>query len=134
MTEQSDGVKGLRDGLINYIENNSAQFDLMVQLCQNLQEQPLEDARVIWDQEKYPFEKVASIIVPPQHPFSPQRINFWKDQIRVDPWHGLETLKPLGSINRVRKVVYKASSAYRRRTNGGIKEVTVTNIDEIPDN
>lgn len=62
-----------------------------------------------------------------------QPVNFWRDEIRVDPWHGLETLKPLGSINRVRKGVYKASASFRRRMNGGIKEVTVDSIDQIPD-
>lgn len=133
LAEDGDGVKGLRQGLTDFIKSNTAQFDLMVQLCQNLEEQPLEDARVEWSQEKYPFEKVATLTVPPQDPYTPKRTNFWRDQIRVDPWHGLETLKPLGSINRVRKTVYKASAAFRRKQNGGIKEVTVSSIDDIPD-
>lgn len=50
----------------------------------------------------------------------------------MDPWHGLKVHKPLGSINRVRKGVYKASSAYRRKLNA-TREVTVTSIDDIPD-
>lgn len=55
-----------------------------------------------------------------------------EDRIRVDPWHGLRELQPLGSINRVRKGVYKASSAYRRKLNA-TTEVTVTSLDDIPD-
>jgi hypothetical protein len=133
LTEKDDPNKALRVGLVNFIHENTAKYDFMVQLCQNLQEQPLEDARIEWDQSKYPFEKVATITIPPQDPFTPKRANFWRDEIRVDPWHGLETLKPLGSINRLRKVVYKASAAYRRKMNGGIKEVTVSSIDDIPD-
>ncbi|UZJ56125.1 hypothetical protein CBS101457_005445 [Exobasidium rhododendri] len=133
ITESDDGKKALRQGLSDFIQSNTAEFDFMVQLCQNLEEQPLEDARVEWDSEKYPFEKVATITVPPQDPFTPKRTNFWRDEIRVDPWHGLETLKPLGSINRVRKVVYKSSAAFRRKANGGVKEVTVTSVDDIPD-
>ena len=133
LTEKDDGAKALRQGLVDFIQSNTAQFDFLVQLCQNIDEQPLEDTRIEWDQKKYPFEKVATITVPPQDPFSPKRTNFWRDEIRVDPWHGLETLKPLGSINRVRKVVYKASAAFRRKMNGGVKEVTAASVDDIPD-
>lgn len=132
--ESDDGAKALRTGLVEFIQSNTANFDLMVQLCQNLEEQPLEDARVEWNQDKYPFEKVATVTIPPQDPYLPKRVNFWRDEIRVDPWHGLETLKPLGSINRVRKTVYKSSAAFRRKANGHIKEVTVDSVDQIPDN
>jgi hypothetical protein len=51
--------------------------------------------------------------------------------MRVDPWHGLKSLQPLGGPNRLRRVVYPASSALRRKMNGR-KEVHVTNLDDIP--
>ncbi|PWN91917.1 heme-dependent catalase [Acaromyces ingoldii] len=131
--EQDSETVALRQGLKDFIEQKEAKFDFCVQLLQNLDKQPIEDTRVAWDANEFPFEKVATVTVPPQDPFTPKRVNFWRDEIRVDPWHGLETLKPLGSINRVRKGVYKASASFRRRMNGGIKEVTVESIDQIPD-
>jgi hypothetical protein len=132
-TEKDDGATTLRQSLSDFISTNTAKFDLMVQLCQNLDEQPIEDARVEWDQSKYPFEKVASITISPQDSFTPRRINYWRDEIRLNPWQGLQSLQPLGSINRVRKGVYKASSDYRRVANGDILLSTCSKIDDIPD-
>lgn len=51
--------------------------------------------------------------------------------MRLDPWHGLAEHRPLGSLNRLRKKVYAASSAMRRKLNAET-EVFVSSIDEIP--
>lgn len=51
--------------------------------------------------------------------------------MRLDVWQGLQEHKPLGSVNRLRKKVYAASSMMRRKLNA-VTEVTVSNIDEIP--
>lgn len=133
IAENDSPTSALRQGLTKFLEKNAADFLLQVQLCQDLKAQPVEDSRVDWDQSNYPYETVAKIHVPSQDAYAPRRVAFWRDEMRVDPWHGLETLKPLGSINRTRKIVYKASAAFRRKANGGIKEVTVSSIDQIPD-
>ena len=51
--------------------------------------------------------------------------------MRVDPWHGLKAYQPLGSPNRLRRVVYPASSALRRKMNGRM-EINVHSINEVP--
>jgi hypothetical protein len=43
----------------------------------------------------------------------------------------LKAYQPLGGPNRLRKVVYPASSKLRRKMNGR-KEVHVTSVDDIP--
>lgn len=98
--EADSPTTALRNGLTEYLEKNPADFLLQVQLCQDLQQQPVEDSRIDWNQEKFPFETVAKVHIPSQDPFLPKRVAFWRDEMRVDPWHGLESLKPLGSINR----------------------------------
>jgi len=103
-----------------------------VQLCENLEDQPVEYAGKVWDPEKYAWQTVAKIIIPKQESFMPARKTFWEDHIRLDPWHGLKTFQPLGSPNRLRKVVYPASAALRRKYNGR-REINVTSIDQIPD-
>ena len=40
------------------------------------------------------------------------------DALAFDVWHGLAAHRPLGSINRVRKVVYPKSAGFRRQFNG----------------
>lgn len=44
---------------------------------------------------------------------------------------GLQTLQPLGSSNRLRKVVYPASSALRRKMNA-TTEFHIKSLDELP--
>jgi hypothetical protein len=64
--------------------------------------------------------------------FIPARKASWEDHIRLDPWHGLKNLQPLGSSNRLRRIVYPASAALRHKMNAR-KEINVTSIDQIPD-
>ncbi|CAO1620202.1 unnamed protein product [Sympodiomycopsis kandeliae] len=132
-----DGAHGFMKWVHGYFENNGAEWDLQVQLLEKdfLQETKnlaVEDARIDWPQDRYPYVTVAKMRIPAQKAFSHKRVVFWEDRIRVDPWHGLKIHKPLGSINRVRKGVYKASSAYRRKLNA-TTEVMVTSLDDIPD-
>ncbi|KAF1990929.1 heme-dependent catalase [Aulographum hederae CBS 113979] len=110
---------------------HEAQYLFRVQLCENLEEQPTEYAGAVWDEEKYPFQTVARLVIPKQESFSYERKSFWEDHMRIDPWLGLESLKPLGSANRLRRVVYPASSSLRRKLNGR-KEIHVSSVDDVP--
>lgn len=118
--------------LQNFNRKYGAEYLFQVQLLENLDEQPVEYSGTEWDSDKYPWQTVATLKIPRQEPFDMERKVFWEDHMRLDPWHGLKAYQPLGSSNRLRKVVYKASSDYRRRKNGR-KEIAVKSIDEIPD-
>ncbi|KAI5360143.1 putative catalase core domain, Catalase superfamily [Septoria linicola] len=117
--------------LQNFHANHDAEYLFQVQLLENLDEQPVEYAGTEWDSEKYPWQTVATLRIPKQEAFDLERKAFWEDHMRLDPWHGLKSYQPLGSSNRLRKVVYPASSALRRKMNGR-KEIWVRSIDEIP--
>jgi hypothetical protein len=85
-----------------------------------------------WNDEKYPWQTVAKIVVPKQDSMIPARKTFWEDHIRLDPFQGLKSFEPIGSPNRLRRVVYPASAALRHELNGR-KEVNMTSIDQLPD-
>jgi len=55
----------------------------------------------VWDSEKYPWLTVATLVIPKQESFDYKRKAFWEDRMRVDPWMGMESLRPLGSPNRL---------------------------------
>lgn len=132
--EQAKPVHGsdiLHRWLQDFHANHEAEFDFQVQLCENLEDQPTEYAGKIWDPEKYPFQSVAKVVFPKQESFDYEREMFWEDHMRVDPWHGLKAYRPLGSPNRLRKVVYPRSSALRRQMNSR-KEINVMTIDDVP--
>lgn len=90
--------------LKNFHETHDAEYLLQYQLCENLEDQPVEYVGKVWDAEKYPWQTVARLVIPKQNSFNYEFKTFWEDHIRLDPWHGLKTLQPLGSSNRLRRV------------------------------
>ncbi|KAG4424528.1 hypothetical protein IFR04_002406 [Cadophora malorum] len=122
----------LSDWLKEFHSNHEAEDMFQVQFCENLEEQPVEYAGTPWDEENYSWQTVAKVVIPKQDSFISVRKAFREDHMRLDPWHGLESLQPLGSPNRLRRVVYPASRKLRQETNGR-KEVNLTSIDQIPD-
>ncbi|OJD36038.1 heme-dependent catalase [Diplodia corticola] len=127
----ADGSDVLHRWLQAFHKEHDAEYLFQVQLCENLDDQPVEYAGKVWDSGKYPWQTVAKLVIPKQDSFDYERKAFWEDHMRVDPWHGLVGLQPLGSPNRLRRVVYPASSSLRRKMNGR-KEINVKSIDEIP--
>jgi hypothetical protein len=126
-----DGPDILHRWLQNFHKEHDAEYLLQFQLCENLEDQPVEYAGKVWDPERYPWQTVARLAVPAQESFDWKRKAFWEDRMRVDPWMGLEGLRPLGGPNRVRRVVYPVSSRLRREMNG-TTEVWVRSVDEVP--
>ncbi|MFC4861334.1 catalase family protein [Pseudomonas sp. JS3066] len=78
---------------------------------------PIEDTSVEWDESVSPFVTVATIKVPAQD-FDSREQNLACDNLSFNPWHGLPEHRPIGGINRLRKAVYEAVSAYRHERNG----------------
>jgi len=81
--------------------------------------------------EKYPWQTVAHLRIPKQDSFNYALKNFWEDRLRIDPWMGLKIFQPLGSPNRLRKVVYPASSALRRNIHA-TTVIHIKSLDELP--
>ncbi|TKX21388.1 catalase-like protein [Elsinoe australis] len=127
--EHGDDI--LHRWLQDFHNQHDAEYLFQVQLLENLDEQPVEYVGTAWDPEKYPWQTVATLKIPKQESFNYERKAYWEDHMRVDPWHGLKSLQPLGGANRLRRVVYPASAALRRKLNGR-KEHHVKSIDEVP--
>ena len=126
-----DGPDILRKWLQSFHETHNAEYLLQFQLCENLDDQPVEYAGKVWDPEKYPWQTVAKLVIPKQDSFNYELKAFWEDVMIINPWHGLKSLQPLGSSNRLRRVVYPASSTLRRKMNA-TKAIHVKSMDEIP--
>jgi len=77
----------------------------------------VEDSRVPWDQARSPFVPVATVTIPSQSFDGEKRARFCEN-LSFTPWHSLPAHRPLGGINRTRKAVYDAVSAFRHEANG----------------
>ena len=118
--------------LREYFENNDAQFIFRVQLLENPDEQSVEDCSQEWNEDKYPFQTVARVVLPKgQDPFDAKRRVFWEDRMKLNPWYGLEAHRPLGSANRLRRTLYQSSLAKRSELNASHAEA-VGSVEQIP--
>lgn len=98
------------------LDRAPACFELQVQKQDAQYYMPIEDPSVEWDEKLSPFESVARITVPPQD-FDSREQNLFCDNLSFNPWHALAAHRPIGGINRLRKSVYEAVSAYRHQRN-----------------
>ena len=98
------------------LDRMPACFELQVQRQNPAFYMPLEDTSIEWSQKVSPFETVATIKVPAQD-FDSTEQTLACDNQSFNPWHALPEHRPLGGINRLRKAVYEAVSAYRHERN-----------------
>jgi hypothetical protein len=99
------------------LQTRSAEFVFAIQKQTNERHMPVEDASVAWSESESPFVPVATLRIPVQN-FNTQERNTMGENMRFSPWHSLPVHRPLGSLNRARRVVYHGISELRRRVNG----------------
>ena len=123
--------------VVAYFNKNSAEYELRAQLCTDLKRTPIEDASIDWPEDISPQLPLARITLPPQAADSPARRVYSDDVLSFDPWRCLAEHRPLGSIMRLRKEAYAASSAFRNEKNKNEKKEPVMkeprDISEFPD-
>lgn len=108
----------LREGIKKRLANGQACFDFKVQFQKDPVLMPIEDASVEWDTALSPFQKVATIKIP-QQDFDNESAYSACESLAFDPWHAVEAQKPLGGINRARKIIYAEMAKFRNTKNQG---------------
>ena len=104
----------LRNRLADRLSKDEVWLDFFVQFQTDPEAMPIEDPRVIWDA---PLVQVASIRIPKQN-FNTAAQQLYGDTLSFTPWHALPEHRPLGGINRGRKVIYNVMSKFRHDRNG----------------
>ncbi|KAJ4300790.1 hypothetical protein N0V90_002878 [Kalmusia sp. IMI 367209] len=137
MKARSEKVKNgesrevLREWLAEYFATNGAKYEFRIQLGTAPDHHPTEDGSVVWDEVTAPYQTISTVEFAPQVSLTPERRVFWEDRMRLSPWDALEEHRPLGSINRLRRIVYAMSRQKRERENA-TQTKAVTGIEEIP--
>jgi hypothetical protein len=106
----------LRLAIANQLKDGEAVFDFSVQLQTDAETMPIEDPRVEWPESVSPFRKVATIRIL-QQDCDNDRQAAYGENLSFTPWHTLPGHRPLGGINRARKVIYEAISTLRHARN-----------------
>jgi Dyp-type peroxidase family len=114
---RNPGPDFLREAMKESLSRAEACFDFLVQCQVDQVQTPIEDPGTPWDESVAPFRKVATIRIPMQSFDAPEQMAFGEN-LSFTPWHSLPEHRPLGGINRARKVAYRAISKFRHESNG----------------
>ncbi|WP_293883213.1 catalase family protein [Sphingomonas sp.] len=108
----------LREEVSKVLADEGGQFELRIQLCRDVEKNPVEDASVPWPEDDNPYVAVATITVEAQSAWTYERSQVLDDAISFSPWHGILAHRPLGSVMRARKLTYAESANLRGVLNG----------------
>ena len=110
------GPEYLREALLKQLKEGDTYFEFVIQLQTDPVKMPIEDSAVMWDEALSPYRRVALIRIPKQDPTAFKDLEYG-EQLSFTPWHALPEHRPLGAINRARRVAYDVISKYRHEQN-----------------
>jgi hypothetical protein len=105
----------LRREIAARLRRGDVAFDLCLQPFVDEEHTPIEDGAVEWTEEVSPPVTVARLVIPRQDidEGSARAVERIVEQVAYNPWNTTEEFRPLGNLNRARKVVYDAGSDHR---------------------
>jgi len=110
----------LRKAMASTLSSRAACFNFYLQPFKDFIDTPIEQATVAWSEDVAPPVHVATITIPIQTFDSSEQMKFCEN-LSYTPWHALPEHRPLGAVNRTRRVVYTAVSKARHRLNGVLR-------------
>lgn len=110
----------LRTAIVRQLQQGEALFDFFVQLQTDADAMPIEDPRCEWSPTLSPPRRVATVRVLRQN-LDGQKLKAFGENLSFSPWHALPEHRPLGGINRARKVVYHEISTFRHASNDSLR-------------
>jgi len=114
---QNPGAGYLQERLVKTLAAGEACYHFYVQPNLDPQRNPVEDPRVVWDEKKSPYIKVATLKIPQQKDITSQAQTNFCENLSMDPWHTNSQTRPLGQINRMRALIYREISRMRHDGN-----------------
>lgn len=105
----------LRTAMRNTLSTEDACMELLVQPRTSIS-MSVENSKTEWLEADAPFHSVARIDIPKQKFDTPAQNEFCEN-LSFTPWHALPEHRPLGAVNRMRKVIYLHISGFRRKMN-----------------
>lgn len=109
------GPNYLREAMAKTLATGEACFDFLIQTRQSAAME-VEDSKTEWKESGAPFIKVATITIPSQV-FDSAPQDAFCENLSFTPWHALPEHRPLGGVNRVRRIVYEQTSKLRHDAN-----------------
>ena len=111
-TAELNATQDLAGDFSSRLKRGPLHWDVQLQYYTNETLTPIEDASVNW---QTPYSTVARLMLPKQDTASPEGWALAQEVegTVIDPWQALAEHRPLGDVQRARKVVYFASQKGR---------------------
>ncbi|MBN6519520.1 catalase family protein [Acinetobacter pittii] len=110
----------LREALKKTLQSTDACMEFLIQ-PRTSNQMLVEDSMTEWDEKAAPFYQVATIHISKQNFDTPEQNKFCEN-LSFTPWHTLPEHKPLGAVNRMRKVIYENISRVRHDMNSAPRQ------------
>jgi len=104
----------LRLALEETLRTQELLFEFQVQLRTSETTMPIEDASIEWPESESPYRTVAHLLLPRQEIEVLRQQEIYQN-LSFSVWHAMAAHRPLGGINRVRRVAYTLSASWRRK-------------------
>ena len=107
-----------RTDLIESLAKPEAEYcwDFQIQI-QTDPAQSIDDVTVVWPESDAPFFTVGRLTVRQQEIESEAQQAF-AENLQFSPWNGLTVHRPIGALNRLRRLVYTLVGDYRHKNRG----------------
>lgn len=115
--DTEDRPDAIREDLRKEMAAIDGEWAFEVQLCRDIEKQPVEDPTVEWKEEEAPFIQVATLRVPHQDSWDDVVVQQVNEEMRFSVWTGIAEHQPLGDINRARRDTYRHSADFRATAN-----------------
>ncbi|MCH9026654.1 MAG: hypothetical protein IIA05_06000 [Proteobacteria bacterium] len=106
----------LRHGLRKQLKQGDVILGFYVQRQVHPYKMPVERAAVSWSKKLSEPVKVGTLTIPKQR-FDTSEMMWLCEHISFSPWNCLKAHRPLGSLNRARRDVYRSISSFRHGRN-----------------
>jgi hypothetical protein len=109
------GADYLREEMLARLAKGDVIFDVYLQPFVSEWKTPIENFGVTWREKVSPPVRVASLTIPQQNVDTAEgrAAEEAVDQLSFNPWYTTADFRPLGNMNRARRVAYRASATHR---------------------
>ncbi|WP_052710468.1 LodA/GoxA family CTQ-dependent oxidase [Azospirillum thiophilum] len=113
----TDDKNYLATDLTDRLSENEYRFTFMLQVVPKSAGYPLDKATEEWPTDQYPYQPVATLILPKQDVCARGQADYGQE-LAFNIWRTPVEQTPQGSIAAVRKLVYDHGAAVRHQANG----------------
>ncbi len=103
-----------KESIPEFISLQDSTYFLMIQMCENVEDQPVNDLMKTW--KTAPEYCLGKITIPQNSLLNSEDPEI--ENLNFNPFENAENLQPVGKIQQIRRRIYDVSIATRNRLNG----------------